>query len=363
MPEVARSGQRRTRSPPCGPSCPASTEGAACDANCCSGSTNGWYEKPMSWSHRPYSTVAPSECARLASSAANLVLPMPGSPPMTTMRRSPACRGLPRVGQAGQLGGPPGETELAVGSQWRRQRHRRALVDGGRRAPRHLVGGDRLGQSLQVEGAQGGQLGAVPAAGQHPHHLGHEDLGTLGRRAQPGRLDDRGAEAVTGIPGDIAGADADAHHLPAAGVRLPRVHRLLHLDGGGDCIGRAGEGREDPVAEALHDRPAAPLDDLDEESIVGLAEPVGRVLTDSGAQGRRPHQVGDEDGHRARALHGTSVRSGDLRRAARRPQREARPGKSRSVLLRSVPSNEPGGSPAPSRRSLASATASSGVKG
>ena len=188
---------------------------------------------------------------------------------------------LPRGAQPGRDLVAPAEGEGAV-ARSEGPGEGDAPSVGGHPLPADLDGGHGLGQALEVEVAAGGdRVAPTPPAERH-HDLGGEDLVALRGRAQAGGLDDRGAEHVVVLDGDVAGAQPDADRQAHVGAPHRPVERLLDGD---RCVGGPGrgpEGGEEAVAEAL-DHPAAVAGDrLGDQGVVGPAHGVGAVLAQPG---------------------------------------------------------------------------------
>ena len=86
-----RPGTSRSSSPAWRPSRDGSSSSATWSSRCRSASTNGWNGTPRSSSQRPTSTSRRLSWTVRASSAASRVLPTPGSPASSTIRRAPAA--------------------------------------------------------------------------------------------------------------------------------------------------------------------------------------------------------------------------------------------------------------------------------
>ncbi len=193
----------------------------------------------------------------------------------------------------------------------------------GRRLPRNVERGHRLGEALELQLADRRHLVAAAAARQHPHDLGDQHLPAVGRGAQSRRLDDRRTEAVAVLERDVAGRDADPDRERQALAAGEQVDRALHGDPGGDGLGRAGEHHEHAVAEPLHDGAAVRLRRLDQRAVVGPAQRLGPVLTDLTPERGRADEIGHEDRRGLRA-HCPSVPPPGRRTRRRYPSPGAR---------------------------------------
>ena len=172
--------------------------------------------------------------ARTAS-VTSRVLPMPGSPDTSTARRAPSAVSFHAVVRISSWSmrpenGNAGFVSTNAGSG--------VAVIWSRELPDHLARGDRLGEALELERAERPELEVGAAARERAHELAREDLAAVGRRAEPGGLDDRRAEPVAVLEARVAGADADPHRdrLAVGEPAIVAVDRPLHR-------GRAGERR------------------------------------------------------------------------------------------------------------------------
>jgi hypothetical protein len=132
---------------------------------------------------------------------------------------------------------------------------------------------------------------------QHPHDLGHQNPSTPGRGAQPGCLDDRGAEAVRLLEDDVPCADPDPHLQRHVARTRPvaAVESLLNRHGGGQGVGRSGEGGHHAVTEVLDQPPPVRLDRARDQPVVVPAKLIGCVLAEPGAEFGRLHQIREEN--------------------------------------------------------------------
>ena len=191
-----------------------------------------------------------------------------------------------------------------------RRRHGHG-AGGGQPLPAHGEGG----QALEL--AATGVLEAVvaAAAGEQADELGHEDLASLGHRAQPGGLHDRGAEAVAVLEGDVAGAHPDTDGDGGVGPGPFDVDALLHHHGCRDGVGSRREQSQHTVAQSLDQRSLVGGDGLGQQGVVTTAQLLGPVLTQPDAQLGRAHQVGDEHRDRLCAVHECPVPPDPWRRS------------------------------------------------
>ena len=181
------------------------------------------------------------------------------------------------------------------------------------RLPRNGAGHDRLGQALQRDRPDRREGVAAAPARREAHEVGHEDLPALRRRTEPRRLDHGGPKTVALLPGDVAETDPDAHRewyreRRAARATVVPVNGLLDRHRRSDSIGRAREGRHDPVADVLRHGPAVRRDCIREQPVVRASQRLGRLLAELRALRRRADEVGEED------RGGGGVRIGRLRR-------------------------------------------------
>lgn len=115
------------------------------------------------------------------------------------------------------------------------------------------LGLTQIAKTVDAEGEERGSLG--DAAGEEVGGgAGDDDLAAVGQRPQPGAPDDAGAGVVAPVA-DLALASVQRHPHTEDGVGGPRfLHQgLLRLQGGGDGVGRPGEGGHQAVALALLD--------------------------------------------------------------------------------------------------------------
>ena len=142
----------------------------------------------------------------------------------------------------------------------------------------------------------------MPAATprREPHEIGGQDLPTLGRGAEPRRLDHGYAEAVAPLPGDVAETDAHAHGEPRARrAAIVAVDSLLDRHRRPDRLRGAGEGGHDAVAGILHHGAALGRDRLGQQQLVRPANAFGGFLTERGALRGRVDEVGEQNRRRS----------------------------------------------------------------
>ena len=154
---------------------------------------------------------------------------------------------------------------------------------GGPTQPERL---HRLGQSLQLESPERGELVATPAADDRSCQPRDQDLAPLGEGTETGGLDHGVAEVVALFGGHLAGADRDpeAHRLIGAPVLV--VHRLLHRERAGERARGRREHRHHPVTQVLNLDAPGRGDCLTKQCEVGatkLVSPLG---------GQAPGQLG-----------------------------------------------------------------------
>ena len=89
------------------------------------------------------------------------------------------------------------------------------------------------------------------AADHEADQVRREDLPAPGRRAQPGRLDDRVAEVVGVVLHRLAGAQADPDREVLAPGTVVVLDRLLHAHRAGQRPAQRGVHDHQPVAEIL----------------------------------------------------------------------------------------------------------------
>ena len=128
------------------------------------------------------------------------------------------------------------------------------------RFPADLQDLERLGQSLQLDLAQGAERVADAAPRHHPHELGGEDLAALGLGAQARRLDDRVPKVVVALPGGLPRAQSHAQVGDGAALSVASVDAPLHVHCTRHRGGAASEHHHDAVAEVLDLRAARRCD-------------------------------------------------------------------------------------------------------
>jgi hypothetical protein len=112
-----------------------------------------------------------------------------------------------------------------------------------------------------------------------PDDLRGQDLPALGGGAEPGRLDDRSAEAVVILEDDVTGADPDANAQRRAAGPVVALDGLLDGYRRRHRIRRPAERGHEAVAQVLHHGSGAPFDGAGHQGIVLTAELLGRGLT------------------------------------------------------------------------------------
>ncbi len=219
------------------------------------------------------------------------------------------CR-LPELGEPGPLLVASGERPLTGDrSQRSRQGREGQLLFG----PRHAVRDHRVGQTLQLQFAGGGEREFDPAPGQTPHEVVAQHLRRPGGIAEPGGRDHRGAVTVVVLPRDVAGAQADPDRDPftVGGPAPLPIDRALHVDGRFHRLGRPTEGGHETVAETLHQRAAVALDDASQDAVVATAELLGRGVAERRSDLRARDDVGEQDRRRPHCRpHGRQGRRG-----------------------------------------------------
>ena len=203
-----------------------------------------------------------------------------GTPPQVPRRNDRTAPGLPMRGRRGRRGHEAGLSHPGfAGHQHRpaltrRRRLPRAVVRTASSGPRLIISSaddaaNAAGNSrvivrfgIDADRGRGHRLGdatehqlshrvvVVPAAvsGQHPHHVGGQDLVLARRAAQPTGCHHRRPEHVAVLLGHITDrhpdAEAEGRHL----VLTQASHCLLEGDRRGHRLGGAGEGRQTSVA-------------------------------------------------------------------------------------------------------------------
>ena len=118
---------------------------------------------------------------------------MPGSPDTSTARRAPSTVSFHAASTVSYASVRPANGNAGDGVDERGKRDR-GRVD--RRAPLDLAHRERRGQALQLRLPKREHVELGARAGERAHEVAHEDLAAVGRRAEPGRLDDGRAEPV-----------------------------------------------------------------------------------------------------------------------------------------------------------------------
>ena len=181
----------------------------------------------------------------------------------------------------------------------------------------HLHG---IGDTRDLELAEGREgMGAAPTR-HHADQVRGEDLPTVGSGAQAGGLDDRLAEVVVPLPGDLAAGDADAQaELPRRAPVL-RLDRLLHGHRAGHGSRGGGEADHQTVTEVLDLGPTRPLEHLAEACEMRPAKLVRGLRRQRVGKLRRAHQVGKENRQTSRRRHPIPPDTGAPTTPASRPQ-------------------------------------------
>ena len=257
----------------------------------CSASTNGWCGVSGSASQRPYSTIAPSACARRPSSVASRVLPTPGSPHMQHHLARARARSREMVAQRRQFLAPSSQRLIVATSKRRRKRNRIRAS----RVPDDLACRDRRGEALERHVAQGAEAVASARAHDATAPGGGQDLAALRRVAQAPRDHDRSPEVVVLVANRIADVQTDPHAQPQP--RLAAIvaqHRPLHRHRATDGTDRAAERHHQSVAEALDLVAAARGHDVTQQPEVRAPQPLGLVVADPFEQLGRADQIGEQ---------------------------------------------------------------------
>ena len=196
---------------------------------------------------------------------------------------------------------PADERDGAGDSQPARERHGR----GAHRAPDHLEHRDRGGEPLQRVLPARRHLVRSPASGEHPDHVGRQDLATLGERAQTCGLDHGVPEIVVVLDGDLAGAypHPDREGDVDGSATVVTRDRLLHGDRTGQRGRRAGEHDHEAVAQVLDLRAPVGVHRRPQKREVGLPQHIGIARRHAGRQLRRTDQIGEDNRHRVGDRH------------------------------------------------------------
>ena len=166
--------------------------------------------------------------------------------------------GVQRLGDRRQLGGAADQRRRLVGQVVpvgvERAQRRELAGEVGVGELVHLLGPHQVGELVapQID-----QTGAVGEPVEHQIRRGprHDHLPAVGAVAQPGAAVERGAGVVAlAAQHDLAGVHG--HPYPQRGAVGPwfGLQRPLGVEGGGDAVGRALEGRHRRIAVALLDR-------------------------------------------------------------------------------------------------------------
>jgi hypothetical protein len=216
----------------------------------------------------------------------------------------PADRLLPGVHQRVPLRDPAGEREHVgqLDGRWQRDADRvRAFVVGCR--PDDLAHRQRARDALELQLTDRSQLVVGPRPGEHPDHVGGQDLAALGRRAEPGRLHHRRAEPVVVFEGGLAGAEPHPHLQRPSVEPALAGHGLLHGHRALDRVGGAAVAGHHRITDRLDLGPAGGRDGRAQELEVGAPHLVGGVVAELLAKLGRSDQIGEQDAHQSRCRH------------------------------------------------------------
>ena len=211
---------------------------------------------------------------------------------------------LPSEGKCLELARVPGELEGRSTVHERGERNNR-VVPGP--LPGNLAHADRRRQALQRSLAERACLERATRSGQRHHEFGHEDLTTLGHRAEACGFDDGHAEPVAFLEGRVTRADADADPERWSRLSIVAIHGALHGDRARDGVRRAAIGNHDRVTDRLDFGASCRRDRFAEVSEVSTTYIVGRHVTKFGRELGRADEIGEEHRDQSRSAHETSV--------------------------------------------------------
>ena len=203
---------------------------------------------------------------------------------------------LPRVGERGQLLAAAGKCERRAGQQQRRQATDQLLLKGIERLPQHLVGEQRIRQSLQLQLTHRTEPVIAPTPSEAAHQRRAQDLIRRCRGLQPLRLDNGETEAVAvGFDRHVTDTEPDPHRESRPVITTVVImNRLMHRHRGTHRVGRARKRRHNTVAGRLDDRSATALDRARDQGIVGVTQPVRSLFAQPAAMLGRAHQIGEQ---------------------------------------------------------------------
>ena len=177
-----------------------------------------------------------------------------------------------------------------------------------RRRTRIAARRHRLGDALQDQLADRLVAMAAAVAGEHPHHVGGQDLMLAGGAAQPAGGHDRRPEHVAVLLGHVTDGHPDpepeARHLALAEAG----NRLLDRDRGRHRVGGAAEGRQAAVAHRLDQHAVARTDGGGERGEQRPPRVVGPVDAEPAEQLGGADDIGHQHRHRAAARHTPTLR-------------------------------------------------------
>ena len=162
-------------------------------------------------------------------------------------------------------------------------------------APRPCPTGS--GKPFNVSWPERTALVTAAPARHRAHHVRGEDLTTLTRRAEPGRLDHRVAEVVVVLARDFTDAQPDPQTDRLLAGAVVSFDALLHPNRARQRGRRRGEHDHEPVTQVLHLGAARLGDRLPQDREVPAAQLVGRVRRQARRQRGRTHHVGEQDRH------------------------------------------------------------------
>lgn len=171
--------------------------------------------------------------------------------------------------------------------QWNKRREGR---------PANLANGNRLGEPLELEGADIGEADPSGAAtGHHLHNRGGEDLPGARRLHETSGLDYRRAEDVAVLEAHISQPHADPDGQWGLGGNSLSLDGLLHGHRTFGGVGGRTEDGQDPVSHGLDLFAAGSLDGLAQRGEVGAANVVKGRLAQRGHELRGAHEVREQD--------------------------------------------------------------------
>jgi hypothetical protein len=230
----------------------------------------------------------------------------------------PAIGLRPHVVEERELGRTPGERKHRGGRLGEAGGKRNTVVAAGSLSPLNLDCAHRMRNALQFQLAERYKLDGRVAADHRAHGVGCQDLTSVGRRAQAGRLDHGIAEVVAFVFGDFSARNPDTDRERNRGSAIMPLDALLHRDGTGQGTAWRGERDHEPVAEILDLSPCGRDDRLTKHREVRLPQPLGFFGVQARADSSRSDQIGEHQCDGDRRAHVSTSLPGAYVTAVRR---------------------------------------------